>query len=63
LRAADHIRDAILDELIAVLRADGVALPAAINLDRESVFGILQSCGAVTELMTLVNCIRISRSG
>jgi hypothetical protein len=62
LRAADHIRDAILDELIAVLRADGVALPAAITLDRESVFGILQSCGAVTELMTLVNCIRISRS-
>lgn len=58
LRAAAHVRDGILDELAFVLRDAGVRAA----LSREDVQRIIEECGVLGELMTLVRCIRLSQA-
>lgn len=55
LRACEHVRDGILDELSTVLQDAGVRDA----LDRDAVHAIMVDCGVTSELMTLVNCIRL----
>jgi hypothetical protein len=58
LRACEHVRDGILDEIATVLRDAGVRDA----LDRDAVTQIMADCGVLGELATLENCVRLMRA-
>jgi len=58
LRACTHVRDGILEELAEVLCRTGVCA----ELDRAGVQRVMERCGVMGELLTLVRCIRLMQA-
>ncbi len=57
LRARDHVRDGIIEELCRHLDD----APTPIALDRERLLEIMEQCGAMGEVNTMANCIHMTK--
>lgn len=57
LRASEHARDGIVEELCECLRDAGVKEV----LDKDALLAVMEDCGATGDLMAMANCIRLSQ--
>jgi hypothetical protein len=57
LRACRHVRDGIIDELCRYFGESGIRAV----LDRERLLEIMEECGALNDVTTMANCIRMSQ--
>jgi hypothetical protein len=57
LRAAEHVRDALVDELCTVLGDTRIKL----GLNRRNLMVIMEESGATADLSAMVNCITLSK--
>ena len=58
LRGADHVRDALIEELRAVLGAG----ESAVQMTRAELLEVLEESGAMNDLIAMENCLKLAAS-